>query len=152
MAEEGVPGEMATAARIPAARICFTTSNAFSVVAQSVNLSVSQRSEGAHTWSARLNVERIAFSSSVGDRFDPLLCIVSGVRREMGRETNPSRVGDHHVAVHEHAGDCLVDAVEDGRAHGDVFDEMTAIGMGENYAGERGGKAARPSMISGGER
>ena len=44
------------------------------------------------------------------------------------------------MTVHEYAGDCLVDAVEDGRAHGDVFDEVTAIEVGEKLRGEVTGK------------
>lgn len=54
------------------------------------------------------------------------------------------------MTVHEYARDSLVDAVEDGRSHGDVFDEMTAI-REVRICGGKGGKVARPSMISGGE-
>jgi len=80
----------------------------------------------------RLDVERVRLAAGLCDGLDPLhapLSKVSGCSEGEGEseardETDLCRVGHHHVAVHEHVVDGLVDAGEDGCAHGDVGDKV----------------------------
>lgn len=89
-------------------------------------------------------------------------------RRRRRRWVTPhlGGVSDHHVAVHEDVGHVLLDPGEDGRAHGDVGDEVAAVGVSGSQSVEgslgplrivpnvstacKPSRPTHPSMTSGG--